>query len=661
MDLPIDHFRLLRVSPTTDLQSVLRTLEQRIDRPPDEGFTLETLEARAELLRSSADLLTDPERRRHYELELTALDASGDSLQAALDVPATKEVAGLVLLLEAGMALDCFELASQALQPPQTPALGSVREADLSLVAGLACLQAAQDLRQERRYEAAAQVLGEGNQLLQRVGQQGELRQQMAEDRRILRPYRVLDLLSRDLAASRERSQGLTLLNELLQDRGGLDGRADPDLSPEDFQAFLRQIRAFLTVQEQLDLFERWASRSASADVLAATALTALGFAQRKPERIAAARSRLLARDSPELQPQLACLDLLLGEVESAQQRFTDGASKDLQDWAARQSDDPLAQVCAFCRDWLARDVLPGYRDLEADADLEAYFADRDVQAYLERLETGGEPAAPTEAGSILGGGLLSPFSRTGGALPSAQALLGFGPLDAPHALAAGSGGQEHEEDEDEGPEEAREPLVRRWRRPALLLAGALATVLVALGLLALLRPRPTTVRVEPASEGAAAEPKPMPTEGGTPDAAVDGPEPAPALPLRAAQPSSAQIQTLLETWLTAKSAVLAGNQPAVTLDQLAQPSQLRLLQAERRSDEALGHTKRIDTSVENLRLESSSPQRISAVASIRYRAERLDGEGQRVGQPSDLTLRNRYVFSSEGNSWRVVSFERVN
>ena len=41
LDLPIDHFRLLGVSPTTDGTTVLRTLQQRLDRSPDQGFTLD--------------------------------------------------------------------------------------------------------------------------------------------------------------------------------------------------------------------------------------------------------------------------------------------------------------------------------------------------------------------------------------------------------------------------------------------------------------------------------------------------------------------------------------------------------------------------------------------------------------------------------------------
>jgi hypothetical protein len=672
LDLPIDHFRLLGVSPTTDLQSVLRTLQQRIDRPPDQGFTLATLQAREELLRGSADLLCDPERRAHYESELTALGDGGEALQAALDVPANKQVAALLLLLEAGLALDCFELTSRALQPPQAPALGSGREADLALLAGLACLRAARDLREERRYEASARVLDQGMQLLQRMGQQGQLRQDMARERRALRPYRILDLLSRDLGAAQERSEGLALLEELVQERGGLDGQGDPDLSPEEFQAFFRQIRSYLTVQEQIDLFARWAPQSARADFLATIALTASGFAQRKPERIAAARERLLARDKPELKPLLACLYLLLGQVDTAEALFADGAGDELQQWATRQSSDPLAQVCAYCRDWLARDVLPGYRDLEADADLEAYFADRDVQAYLDDLEPDLHPPEVTSPA----GGLRSPFALAGAALPGAQALLGFGSL----------GEEEEEEIELHGADEAAAdrqhgalaPLLRRWRRPALILAAGLAALLAALGVATLLRPRPGSVPVEPAAEGPApADGGPQSTQnqpgqnppgsevtGGAAGSEAGGSEagtPAAAIPLRSAKPSPAEIQTLLEAWLAAKAAVLAGDDPALRLEDLARDSQLRQLQAERRADQARNQTQRIDAGVDSLRLEASDPRRVAAVVSIRYRGERLDEEGKALGRPSNLTLRNRYVFGRDGDTWRLESFERVN
>jgi hypothetical protein len=394
VELPIDHFRLLGVSPSTDARGVLQMLQQRLDRLPEDGYSLETLDARGELLRSSADLLSDPARRSRYETDLTSLSAAGTNVIPALDIPSSLEVGGLLLLLEASQPLECFELASRSLQPPQAPALGSSREADLTLVAAQACLAGAADLQNQRLYEAAAQLLLQGQTLLQRMGQLPRLRQKLSEALDTLAPYRVLDLLSRPLTAASERAEGLRLLGELVQRRGGLEGSGDLRMSQDEFQTFFRQIRGFLTVQEQVDQFTAWAAGSATADFLATTALTASGFVQRKPERIAAALTRLEASSQSGTETLRAALELLLGRVGQAQQSFLAGASPELLAWAAQQGDDPLVQLCAYARDWLHRDVLPGYRDLEADADLDAYFADRDVQLYIEQHDPAPRPQA---------------------------------------------------------------------------------------------------------------------------------------------------------------------------------------------------------------------------------------------------------------------------
>lgn len=209
MELPIDHFRLLGVNASSDRQSVLRTLQQRLDRIPDQGFTQDTLQARAELLEASADLLSDETRRQAYERELTAIADNANGSIAALEIPPSREVGGLLLLMEAGQSQEAFDSASRGLQPPQAPALGSSREADLTLLAGLACQGTARDYRDQRRYEAAALTLQQGLQLLQRMGQQAEQRRKLEQDLKELLPYRVLDLISRDLSASGSRQQGI--------------------------------------------------------------------------------------------------------------------------------------------------------------------------------------------------------------------------------------------------------------------------------------------------------------------------------------------------------------------------------------------------------------------------------------------------------------------
>ena len=674
MELPIDHFRLLGVSPTTDAQAVLHTLQLRIDRAPDQGFTQDTLQAREDLLRSSADLLTDSQRRAGYEADLTTLAASDDNVVPALDVPSSKEVGGLLLLLEAGQPLECLELAVKALQPPRAPALGSGHEADLALLAGLAALAGGAELHQQRRYEQAARVLRQGLQLLQRMGQQAAIRQQISDELKGLRPYQVLDLLSRDLANSSERVEGLALLEELVRERGGLEGDSSTGLPTATFQTFFKQIRSYLTVQEQVDLFSRWAEDSTAANFLAATALTASGFAQRKPERILEARERLESSGQDGMQPLLACLQLLLGDVPTALATFEAGADGQLRRWAAQQSDDPLAQLCAYCRDWLARDVLPGYRDLEADADLEAYFADRDVQSWVERHDRprSQPPAAPSTGWSPGPSGPAAATDTmaldTGNPFASWTPTIDFSTPVAP-VTAAPAVDAEPDDNELAGLESGpgwHWPAA--WSRPALpslswaalrarprrlwIAGGAGVGVLLIAGAigLGLGRPAPTPLPVQKLSE-----PKPATNLKPPP------PAPAPALPLKADAPSETQLRTLLTAWLQAKADVLAGREPAQPLDSLAGGNQVERLQQERADDRATSTTQEIRTSVNSVSINERDARRIAATVQLRYADRRLDAAGQPVGAPTELQLTNRYVFSRGADGiWRVVSFRKA-
>ena len=692
LELPIDHFRLLGVGPTTDAQSVLRTLQQRLDRTPDQGFTEETLQSREELLRASADLLSDAERRLVYETDLTAISNGSGASIAALDVPSSNEVGGLLLLLEAGQPLECFDLASRALQPPQAPALGSSREADLTLLAGLSCLAAAADQHQRRRYESSAQTLRQGLQLLQRMGQLPALRHQINQELEGLTPFRVLDLLSRNLTAVSERAEGLALLEQLVQRRGGLEGHNDPSLSGEEFQAFFKQIRAFLTVQEQVDLFSRWAddsqdagspkAGSRAADFLATTALTASGFGQRKPERIAAAKLRLQASGTEGTQPLLACLHLLLGEVDQAHQAFAEGASGELKQWAAKQSADPLAQLCAYCSDWLSRDVLPGYRDLEADADLEAYFADRDVQAYVEGQEPLTGPASSSPQPSVFGAAsdFLSGFTNPFASDP-AQGLSGSPSADGPAGVSTAA--DPDEELEEGNRDEPQEPWLDAWlplwhwpenlrwpeqwhwpsqlRWPSLpaiplpskrqLGFGGAGVVVVALAATALVRSRSHGPKPQLTQPPVALQPVP---------AAKPVPKAAPAAPLGTPDPSDAQIQALLEAWLNAKAALLAGKTSTIPLAAMARPSQIERLEATVAADQNRGETEAITTKIQSFVVDERSPTRIAATVGLDYSETRLDRSGSPTGPTSTLQLRNRYVFARDDGNWRLVSFRRA-
>jgi hypothetical protein len=205
------------------------------------------------------------------------------------------------------------------------------------------------------------------------------------------------------------------------------------------------------------------------------------------------------------------------------------------------------------------------------------------------------------------------------------------------------------------------------WRRPLVLGAGIAALLALAAVAAVTLRPR-SPIPVIPAQEPPTSEAQPKP-----PAAKPSGPPPAPsakppvttrpasAVPLTAETPGEQELQALLEAWLEAKAAVLAGRNSAVPLEQLARDNQLQRLQSERGEDAARGQTQRIETTVSNLEVESSSPRRIAVLATIGYSDQRLDGGGQPVGEPTRIAaLRNRYVFARDGGTWRLVSFQRA-
>ncbi len=388
MELPLDHFRLIGVSPSATSEEILRAFQLRLDKTPDEGFTYEVLTQRSELLRLTADLLTDPESRREYE-NLLLNGKSG------LEFSSNREVAGLILLWESGSPKEAFKTTRKALQPPQTPALGSSREADLILLAALTARDSAIQEQQLRSYSNAADFLHEGIQLLQRMGKLGDMRKELEEDLAALLPYRILDLLSRDLIDQESHKKGLSMLENLIIKRGGLEGNNKSEykeyLNQQEFEAFFQQIKPFLTVQEQIDLFLELQKRgSLEAGFLAFLSLTAIGFSRRKPEKLFEARRILkkLNLSGLDSMPLVGCLDLLLADIDQASARFSSSSDENLRDWLNNYPGDKLEAVCIFCKNWLENDVLVGYRDIDSkEVDLDSWFEDREIQEFIEKLE----------------------------------------------------------------------------------------------------------------------------------------------------------------------------------------------------------------------------------------------------------------------------------
>ena len=164
--------------------------------------------------------------------------------------------------------------------------------------------------------------------------------------------------------------------------------------------------------------------------------------------------------------------------------------------------------------------------------------------------------------------------------------------------------------------------------------------------------PGRTPIAVQPVAPPAVPI-KPTPPVKATPAA-------EPSLPLREEAPSEAQVQALLEAWLDAKAAILAGKDSRIPLEVLARPSQLDRLGSERDADQARGETQTISTDITNLVINERDANRIAATVGMSYTDQRLNSKGDPQGEPSKMELRNLYVFGRDGGIWRLVSFQKA-
>ena len=410
-------------------------------------------------------------------------------------------------------------------------------------------------------------------------------------------------------------------------------------------------------VQEQIDLFSRWfEGGAADAGFLTVLALTAAGFSRRKPEFLEQARDRLQTLANADLDPMplLGCLDLLLGNVKDADRHFAVLRDPDLQAWFLNHPGDRLAAQCEYCRAWLERDVLPGYRDVDASgADLDAWFADRDVQGFVDRLDR--------KASRQIGAEEISLAWATAG--------------DA--SLAASSGAAESDQDVDAEDADATPFWQQRfwqqsWFRPA---AAAVALVGITVAGFALVRRNwdPAPLLPETASLSAEQQAGDEVDETQELDAASspvndepvnDEPiaslkpdlEPsAPTEPLLSEAPTQAELQALLQGWLDAKALMLSG-EPA-DLSVVAREPLVKRVEQEREADQAAGRSKSIDASITSIEVVDRKPQRIELLAQVAYsdRLQAADGTVIDETAPTDFSV--TYVLGRDGTQWRLHDY----
>ena len=222
-----------------------------------------------------------------------------------------------------------------------------------------------------------------------------------------LRPYRISCLVALPLDRLGQRGQGIQFLEELLESACANELKCQErfGLNSERTIEFIYQTLPHLTAAEQRNLFSQIArdaqqlgSKALNGMQLACTylhvhALIVQGFAYRNPQLIYTAQQILQYRLSQRWDVTIlqAICALLLGQTEEAD-RILKTATESAALLVIRQQSNGLTNLtrglCFYVESWFKDEAFPYFRDLVSNGNpsLEAYFSDRDVQDFADRV-----------------------------------------------------------------------------------------------------------------------------------------------------------------------------------------------------------------------------------------------------------------------------------
>ncbi len=722
MRIPLDYYRILCVPAKATTAQITQAYRDRLSQFPRREHNALAIEARNRIIEQAFEVLSQTETRAVYDHELSgnmfrplvpsrpklpfpgrsASDTELEELtahQPTIDIAEKDLLGGLLLLLDLGEYELVLKWATPYLKGKgklvKEGKFGAVEivEQELRLCLALAHWELSREQWLQQHYEQAAISGQKSQELLVDVAQFEDLQQEIQADLYRLRPYQVLELLARPESETQERQWGLQLLQGMLSARAGIDGQGDDQsgLSIDDFLRFIQQLRSYLTVQEQLDLFVAESKRpSAAAAYLAVYALLAAGFSRRQPDLVVQAQTlleRLGKRQDVYLEQSICAL--LLGQPTEANQLLEQSQEQEAIAYIREQSEgapDLLPGLCLYGEQWLKTEVFSHFRDLrqrreDGSVSLTAYFADPEVQQYLDDLLTEAVPtaapypeadstSAPTEASPSTPAvapeetqaekstpettapphpsrpAKVNSFEDLVTQTPSTVAPAPPSP-EAPPVTAA----------LDSGPE-ASPAHPKKSMGPLGAIAAIVGSILVVVGLVRILsglttqEPLQVTLNGEPPLTIPSldtAESSNNPDNGTTT-------ETTPVI-------NEAIAAEVIQTWFESKAKAFGQNHDLAALENILVEPSLSRWRSSAQSVRSAGTYRTYDhnLTVETVSFNPDQPNVATVEAQVQEKADYYRANGERdASQSYDSSLRVRYGLVRQGDRWLIQSSQTL-
>ncbi|KAK8551799.1 hypothetical protein V6N13_120233 [Hibiscus sabdariffa] len=430
VSIPLDFYKVLGVKTHFLGDGIKRAYEARVSKPPQYGFSQDTLISRRQILLAACETLSNPGSRRKYNQGL--VDDERDTI--ITQVPLENVPGALCVLQEAGETEVVLQIGESLLRERLPKAF----KQDVVLAMALAYVDLSRDAMalNPPDFIGGCEVLERALKLLQEEGASSlapDLQSQIDETLEEIAPRCILELLGLPLddAHRTKREEGLHGVRNVLWAVGGGGAAAIAGgFTREDFmnEAFL-----CMTAAEQVDLFAATPSNipAESFEVYGvALALVAQAFLKKKPHLIRDAdnlfqqlqqtKLTILENSVSPYPPIGNCeidfalerglCSLLVGDLDEC--RLWLGLDSDsspyrnpsIVDFVLENSKDDddrdLPGLCKLLEAWLMEVVFPRFRDTkDIQFKLGDYYDDPTVLRYLERLEgAGGSPLAAAAA-----------------------------------------------------------------------------------------------------------------------------------------------------------------------------------------------------------------------------------------------------------------------
>ncbi len=402
MRVPLDCYRILGLTHLSGLDKIHQAHRDRLLSMPRREYSDAAIASRKRIIDKAYETLVEGSQAIVAStLDEPTSDRPNLNLPPQIEAD-EKDFSGLLLILyELGESEKVLALAKPYYDPEEAEyqsARISPHDPDLLLSVSLSFLDLGREYWKQGQYELAATSLEAAQEILLREGLFLSIRSEIQADLFRLRPYRILELLATPDNHTSEHRRGMSLLQEMLDARRGIDGSGNDysSLGIDDFLRFIQQLRSYMTAIEQQTLFEEEARRPSSvATYLAVYALIARGFSQRQPALIRRAKGLLVKLSAKQdIYLEKAVCALLLGQTEEASAAIDNSSEEDQIAFIRQNSEgapDLLPGLCLYSERWLQEEVYPHFRDLMSQiVSLKDYFADEQVQAYLEELPNTG-------------------------------------------------------------------------------------------------------------------------------------------------------------------------------------------------------------------------------------------------------------------------------